>query len=108
LKVEAVDAPRWVHGTDGREHAAYDLAVTNVFSADATLESLEVRGHGRRFLRLRGAALAAVTTTLRGGADGADLGGVHERGPPRRGPAAFVRARRAQTLDPPDHVLDPG
>jgi Peptidase family M23 len=64
LKVEAVDAPRWVPGTDGREHAAYDLAVTNVFSADATLESLEVRGDGRRLLRLRGAALAAVTRPL--------------------------------------------
>jgi Peptidase family M23 len=64
LKVEAVHAPEWVHGTDGRKHVEYDLAVTNAFSADATLESLEVRGGGRRLLRLQGAALAAVTRPL--------------------------------------------
>jgi hypothetical protein len=64
LDVEALHAPQWVRGTDGRKHVEYDLAVTNAFSADATLESLEVRGAGRRLLRLRGAALAAVTRPL--------------------------------------------
>jgi hypothetical protein len=64
LDVEALYAPQWVHGTDGRKHVEYDLAVTNAFSADATLESLEVRGPGRRLLRLQGAALAAVTRPL--------------------------------------------
>jgi len=64
LDVEALHAPQWVHGTDGRKHVEYDLAVTNAFSADATLESLEVRGAGRRLLRLQGAALAAVTRPL--------------------------------------------
>jgi hypothetical protein len=34
---------------------------SNVFTAEATLTSLEVRGDGRRLLVLRGAALAAVT-----------------------------------------------
>jgi hypothetical protein len=64
LDVEAVYAPQWVHGSDGRGHLEYDLAVTNVFSADATLESLEVRGARRRLLRLQGAALAAVAHPL--------------------------------------------
>ena len=61
LQVEAPGAPQYVHGSDGREHLEYDLIITNVFTADATLTSLEVRGDGRRLLVLRGAALAAVT-----------------------------------------------
>ena len=61
LQVEAPGAPQYVHGSDGREHVEYDLIITNVFTADATLKSLEVRGDGRRLLVLRGAALAAVT-----------------------------------------------
>ena len=61
LQVEAPGAPQYVHGSDGRVHVEYDLVITNVFTADATLKSLEVRGDGRRLLVLRGAALAAVT-----------------------------------------------
>ena len=61
LQVEAPGAPQFVHGSDGREHVEYDLVITNVFTAEATLKSLEVRGDGRRLLVLRGAALAAVT-----------------------------------------------
>ena len=44
-----------------REHVEYDLIVTNAFTADARLTSLEVRGRRRRLLSLSGAALAAVT-----------------------------------------------
>jgi murein DD-endopeptidase MepM/ murein hydrolase activator NlpD len=61
LQVEAPGTPQYVHGSDGREHLEYDLIITNVFTAEATLTSLEVRGDGRRLLVLRGAALAAVT-----------------------------------------------
>lgn len=61
LQVEAPGAPQFVHGSDGREHVEYDLIITNVFTAEATLKSLEVRGDGRRLLVLSGAALAAVT-----------------------------------------------
>jgi murein DD-endopeptidase MepM/ murein hydrolase activator NlpD len=61
LQVEAPGAPQYVHGSDGREHVEYDLIITNVFTADATLTSLEVRGDGKRLLVLRGAALAALT-----------------------------------------------
>jgi hypothetical protein len=64
LNVEAVRAPQRVHGSDGREHLEYDLVVTNAFTADATLDSLEVRGDGRLLLTLQGAALAAVTYRL--------------------------------------------
>jgi hypothetical protein len=64
LAVQAAGAPQRVHGSDGREHVEYDLVVTNVFSADATLLSLEVRGDGRPLLTLTGDALAAVTLRL--------------------------------------------
>ena len=61
LQVQATGAPQFVHGSDGREHVEYDLVITNVFTAGATLKSLEVRGDGKRLLVLRRAALAAVT-----------------------------------------------
>jgi hypothetical protein len=61
LQVEATGAPQFVHGSDGREHVEYDLVITNVFTAGATLKSLEVRGDGKRLLVLRRVALAAVT-----------------------------------------------
>ena len=64
LQVEAVRAPQSVHGSDGREHVEYDLVITNAFSGVATLESLEVRGDGRRLLTLRGSRLAAATQRL--------------------------------------------
>jgi murein DD-endopeptidase MepM/ murein hydrolase activator NlpD len=64
LRVEVSGAPQRVHGSDGREHIEYDLIVTDVFTADATLTSLEVRGDGTRLLSLSGAALGAATLRL--------------------------------------------
>lgn len=64
LRVEAAGPPQWVHGSDGREHIDYDLFVTNAFTADATLQSLEVRSHGGRLLSLGGARLSASTLRL--------------------------------------------
>ena len=61
LRVEVSGAPQSVRGSDRREHVEYDLIVTNAFTADARLTSLEVRGRRRRLLSLSGAALAAVT-----------------------------------------------
>jgi hypothetical protein len=63
LEVRGVRAPQIVRGTDGRWHIEYDLAITNIFTADATLQSVEVLdGSGQPLLRLDGEALAAVTT----------------------------------------------
>jgi hypothetical protein len=64
LEVGAAGAPQAVFGSDRRERVEYDLVVTNVFSADATLQSLEVRGDGRRLLTLTGEALTEVTRKL--------------------------------------------
>src|SRR5262245_52975604 len=62
-----VRAPQIVRGTDGRWHIEYDLAITNIFTADATLQSVEVLdGSGQPLLRLDGEALAAVTTKFLG------------------------------------------
>jgi hypothetical protein len=71
LVVTAVGPPQHALGTDGREHIDYDLVITNAFTADVTLRSLEVTdGRGERLLRLEGEALEAVTFELwsRGGA----------------------------------------
>jgi murein DD-endopeptidase MepM/ murein hydrolase activator NlpD len=65
LRVEAAGAPQRVQGSDGREHIEYDLIITNAFTAEATLSSLEVRVGKRRLLSLTGRALAA--DTLRSG-----------------------------------------
>jgi hypothetical protein len=63
LEVRGIAPPHVVTGTDGLKHVEYDLAITNVFTADVTLTSLEVREpKGRRLLTLEGDALAAVTT----------------------------------------------
>jgi hypothetical protein len=48
LEVHATGAPQRVYGSDGRGHIEYDLVVTNLFSADATLLSLELRGEAGR------------------------------------------------------------
>lgn len=67
LEVRGIAPPRVVMGTDGRRHVEYDLAITNVFTADVTLTSLEVRDvRGGLLLRLEGDALAAVTTGFLG------------------------------------------
>ena len=60
LRVEVPGPPQRVYGSDGREHIEYDLVITNAFTADATLSSLEVRGGGRRLLSLHGAGLGAA------------------------------------------------
>jgi hypothetical protein len=64
LRVESAGTPKYVHGSDGRVHIEYDLVITNAFSAEATLTSLEVRGDGRRLLTLKGGALQAATHRL--------------------------------------------
>ena len=54
-----------MRGTDDRWHIEYALVITNIFTADVTLESVEVLDEsGQRLLRLDGEALAAVTTTF--------------------------------------------
>ena len=65
LDVRVVDKPRYMRGTDGRTHIDYTLALTNDFTADVTLTSLEVLGRrGRSLLRLEGDALATATNQL--------------------------------------------
>ena len=64
LRVDPVGAAHRVHGSDGREHIEYDLLITNWFTADATLTSLDVGGDGKRLLSLSGASLGAVTLRL--------------------------------------------
>ena len=56
--------PQSVRGSDGREHIAYNLVITNAFTADATLKSMVVRGGGERLLTLRGEDLAFYTRPL--------------------------------------------
>ena len=67
VQVAAVGAPQRVHGSDGREHVVYDLVITNTFTADITLTSLEVRGGGNQLLTLSGDALAAAILPFGGG-----------------------------------------
>jgi len=70
LAVTASGAPLHVRGSDGREYIEYDLVITNAFTADLTLRSIEVlgkrgkRGDWRRLLRLEGDALADATHEL--------------------------------------------
>jgi Peptidase family M23 len=68
--VSATNAPLRVPGSDGLEHLEYDLLVTNVFVAPATLTALEVTTpDGHSLLQLSGEALAAVTEPLLKGAE---------------------------------------
>jgi hypothetical protein len=64
LRVEVSGPPQAVFGSDGLEHIEYDLIITNAFTADATLKSLEVRGGAKRLLSLNGTALGDSTLTL--------------------------------------------
>ena len=65
LEVTVVDKPRYVRGTDGRTHIDYTLALTNDFTADVTVTSLEVLGRrGGSLLKLEGDALATATNQL--------------------------------------------
>jgi len=61
IEVTAPGPPRYVFGSDGREHVDYDLVITNAFTAEVTLKSLTVTGAGRTLLKLTGEALAAHT-----------------------------------------------
>jgi hypothetical protein len=61
LRVEVSGTPQRVQGSDGREHLEYDLMITNAFTGEATLRSLQVRGDRRGVLSLSGGALGAVT-----------------------------------------------
>ena len=51
-------------GSDGREHAEYDLVLTNAFTGAATLSALSVRADGKPALTLAGDGLVAATHTL--------------------------------------------
>ena len=53
-----------MRGSDGREHIAYNLVITNAFTADATLKSVVVSGGGEKLLTLRGEDLAFYTRPL--------------------------------------------
>jgi len=65
LEGRGVRAPQIVRGTDDRWHIENDLVLTNIFTADVTLEAVEVLDEsGQRLLELDGEALAAVTTTF--------------------------------------------
>jgi hypothetical protein len=64
FQVTSTGVPHSVHGSDGREHIAYNLVITNAFTADGTLTSLVVRGGGKNLLTLSGADLAAYTRPL--------------------------------------------
>ncbi len=61
IHVAAPGPPRYVFGSDGREHVDYDLVITNAFTAEVTLKSLTVTGPGGTLLELTGDALASHT-----------------------------------------------
>ncbi len=61
LQVSAPGPPRYLFGSDGREHVDYDLVITNAFTTEVTLRSLTVKANGRRLLELEGRELAQHT-----------------------------------------------
>ena len=61
LHVTTAGPPRYVYGSDGRQHVDYDLVITNAFTAPVTLESLTVVDMGRTLLHLAGNQLADHT-----------------------------------------------
>ena len=64
LHVETSNRPYAVFGSDGREHAEYDLVLTNAFTGAATLSAVSVRADGKPALTLAGDGLVAATHTL--------------------------------------------
>ena len=66
LAVQAASPARAVYLSDGREDVAYDLVITNAFTAPATLDSIKVSSAGRLLLTLSGNTLAADTRQLFG------------------------------------------
>ena len=111
LQVTAPGPPRFVYGSDGRTHVNYDLLITNVFTAGATLRSLTVSSGGTTLLRLADGALAEHThgiwpapgtppsARIPASATAADAG--------RCRAAAVGRAARAAAADQPDRLHDP-
>jgi Peptidase family M23 len=73
IQVSAPGPPRYVFGSDGREHVDYDLVITNSFTAEVTLKSLTVTGLGRSVLRLTGEALASHTHQIIAGKPSAQI-----------------------------------
>ena len=61
LQVSASGPPRYVFGSDGREHVDYDLVITNTFTAEVTLKSLTVTSAGKRLLELTGEGISSHT-----------------------------------------------
>jgi len=64
VAVQLAAPARAVHGSDGREHVEYDLVTTNTFTSPVKLDSILIRGAGRRLLSLTGKKLAAYTFAL--------------------------------------------
>jgi hypothetical protein len=63
VEARGITPPRVVKGTDDQLHVEYDLAITNTFTSDVTLVSLDVLDErGVSLLSLEGDALGAVTT----------------------------------------------
>ena len=109
LRVEVSGVPQRVHASDGREHIEYNLIITNAFTADATLRSLEVLGDGRPLLSLSAAALGAVTLPLLAKPNRRPCQASVYRSDssgPRAAPLG--RAHGAEALDQPNQVCDPG
>ncbi len=110
LQVTAAGPPRFVYGSDGRTHVDYDLLITNVFTAGATLRSLTVTSGGPKLLRLADGALAEHTRDLARPGDAAigphpGVGDAADAGRCRA--AAGGRAARAAAADQPDRLHDP-
>ena len=53
------DAPVPFHGSDGRTHLVYELAMTNFSSGDISIQKVEILGDGAVLQTLDGTALAA-------------------------------------------------
>src|SRR4051794_35985256 len=67
LHVTTTGKPHRVHGSDGREHIEFNLVITNSFTSEVTLTSLQVRGGGKGLLTLQGDALAESTHPIGAG-----------------------------------------
>ena len=108
LHVETSNRPYAVFGSDGREHAEYDLVLTNAFTGAATLSAVSVRADGKPALTLAGDGLVAAThTLLHLRRDGDDCAGVDRVHAGRPGPAALGRPHGAEAHNQPCRLRDP-